>query len=465
MRRLRARGWPPRKIPSPIRPPARKNKLPLPVHSLIRKVTRLSQPRRRVCAAVLAAMALCRLAAPVCPAAAPSSLLRLPRFDGEAGGNFQMPQSGLEFRWRVTAESPPDEPRVRRGRLEIDGHGAHLVARATLDLASGVTQWEIETATADLAGVFPVLAPRHLPDYAHLFVTGTITAKGAGTLTAAGGFSGAATVEIDGASVRDFFGGWSAEGLSLRVGLPSLPSLETAPAQRLALGVFSRPAANIDVRDAAAEITFDGGSRIHFSNTKVAGYGGSVAVSPFTLDLGAPSVSARVRVENIDSASLAAFLPGGIAEAHGRFSGELDLAWSPQTGVVPGVGKLELVKAPGAAIRLSKAPGFFTANMLPRLYLLPDSLGFLQRWLSIKNPAYDVLQKIERGEVPIAVDAITINFTPDGDEQGRSASVVIAARPVDPKSAVKNLRINVNVTGPVTKVLEIGATDRVQIGF
>ena len=85
--------------------------------------------------------------------------------------------------------------------------------------------------------------------------------------------------------------------------------------------------------------------------------------------------------------------------------------------------------------------------------------------ISLKNPAYDTLKKIEEGEMPIAVKTITINFTPDGDENGRSASVVIAARPSDPRSAVKNLRINVNVTGPLTEVLQMGAANRVQIGF
>lgn len=404
------------------------------------------------------------LLVPLACAAAPS-LLKLPMFDGEVSGELALFRGNVDVRWRVVAESPPEEPGVRRGRLELSGHGAQVAAVATLDLKSGVTRWKIEKAEADLAELFPALSPHLLPDFAHLFASGRITAEGGGEVTADGSVSGALAIVISDASVRDFFGGWAAEGLDARIELPALPALTTAPGQHLALRRFTHASAGVEIRDTQTDIGYGSDGRIHLSNTKTYGYGGLIEMAPFALNPLAPEVSTRVRIENIDSESLAAFLPGSIAETHGRFSGDLALSWSPETGVVPGDGKLELVKAPGTAIRLSKAPGFFTANMLPRIYFLPDSLGFLQRWFSIKNPAYDVLQKIERGESPIMVDAITINFTPDGDELGRSASVVIAARPADAKSAVKNLRINVNVTGPITKVLEMSTTDRVQIGF
>jgi hypothetical protein len=431
------------------------------VHPIVRKLAGVFRPRRN---AWLAALVMLSSWTPADAVAGPS-LLKLPMFDGEVSGDFSMPGSGVECHWRMAAESPRDEPGIRRGRLEVDGMGAHIVARATLNLASGVTRWEIEKATADLAEVFPALAPLHLPDFAHLGVTGAVSAGGGGQLTSSGDFSGAVTLTITDAAVRDFFGGWAAEGINLRVEFPALPALETKPAQRLTLAGFTHDAAGVEIRDAETEIGRGSDGRIHFSNTKVSACGGVIFVEPFLLDPSAPDVSTRVRVEGVDSESLAAFLPGGIAEAHGRFSGELSLGWSPATGIVPGIGKLELIKAPGTAIRLARAPGFFTSDMAPRLYFLPESLGFLRRMISLKNPAYDTLKKIEEGEMPINVDAITISFTPDGDEAGRSATVVIAARPADQKSAVRKLRINVSVTGPITKVLKMGASDRVQIGF
>ncbi len=432
---------------------------------LARQIAGLFQPRRLARRVALVTAAGLSLTLPCANAAAAPSFLKLPRFDGEVSGDFSMPQNGLELHWRLKVESPENEPGIRRGRLELEGQGAHVVARASLDLATGVTQWEIEKAEADLAEIFSLVAPLRLPDFAHLSVTGTVTAQGGGRLAADGAFSGAAVVTITDAAIRDFFGGWSAEGLDARVELPSLPELRTAPGGKLALRSFSFPSAGVEMRDAATDAEYAADGRIHFSNTKVSGYGGGIAVEPFTLDPAAPAVATRVHVENIDSASLAAFLPGSVAEAQGCFSGELALRWSPQAGVVPGVGKLALVQAPGASIRMSKTPGFFTSNMEPRLYFLPESAGFLRRWFSLENPAYDTLKKIEEGEMPISVENITINFTPEGDEAGRSASVMIAARPSDPKSAVKNLRININITGPVSKMLEIGTADRVQIGF
>ncbi|MDR1010944.1 MAG: YdbH domain-containing protein [Opitutaceae bacterium] len=428
---------------------------------IVRKLAGVFRPRRNAWLAAFGALLLWTQT----DATANPSLLKLPMFDGEVSGDFAMPGIGVECHWRMTAGSPRDEPGIRRGRLEVDGMGAHIVARATLDLASGVTRWEIEDATADLAEVFPALAPLHLPDFAHLGVTGSVSAGGGGQLTPLGDFSGAVILTITDAAVRDFFGGWAAEGINLRVEFPALPALETKPAQRLTLSGFTHEAAGVEIRDAETDIGCGNDGRIHFSNTKLSACGGVIFMEPFSLNPSALDVSTRVRVEGIDSESLAAFLPGSIAEAHGRFSGELSLGWSPATGVVPGIGKLELIKAPGAAIRLARTPGFFTSDMTPRLYFLPKPLGFLRRIFSLENPAYDTLKKIEESEMSIDVDAITINFTPDGDEAGRSATIVIAARPADRKSAVKNLRINVNVTGPITKVLEMGTTDRVQIGF
>lgn len=400
---------------------------------------------------------------PVAAAAFP--LLKLPAFDGEMSGDFESPGTGLALHWRISAESPPEEPGVRRGRLEIEGQGVRIVARATLGLANGVTRWEIEKTSADLAVVFPNIASHLLPEFAHLSVSGTMSAEGHGTLTSSGDFNGAATLVISDAEVSDFFGGWSAKGLDARVEFPALPALRTAPAQRISLRAFSHPDVGVELGDITTEAALGDDMRIRFSNTKLAAYGGAVTLEPFTLDPAAPSVATSVHVEGVDSRSLAGFLPGSVAEANGRFSGGLALAWSPGTGVVPGVGKLSLIKAPGTSIRLTSAPGLFTSGMDQRLYFLPESAGFLRRVFSLKNPAYATLKKIEEGSMPINVENITISFTPDGDEQGRSASVVIAARPADGKSAVKRLRINVNVTGPLSKVLEMSTTDRVQIGF
>lgn len=402
-----------------------------------------------------------------CTAGAAPSLLRLPAIDGEFSGDYLAPQSGLAFHWHIAVESPSDTPRIRRARLAADGHGAHVVALATHDLVSGVTHWEIENAHADLAETFPVLAARFLPDFASLMISGKLSLTGGGDVSAAGEFSGRAVAEIRDASVRDDARGWSAEGITTRIELPSLPALKTAGAESQPISIrrFTHEASGVALEDVRTSVALDEGMRVRFTSATARALGGAVSLDGFDIDSHAPNLTTVVHVDDIESAQLAKFLPDAISEVHGRFAGALTLHWTPATGVKLGNGKLTLQKAAGSTLRLAPSPGFFTSNMDSRLYVLPPSWGFLRRLISIKNPAYDTLKQIENGEQPIAVESIAINFTPEGDTAGRSASVIIAARPTNPQSAIKKLSINVNVNGPLVKVLEMSTAGNLKISF
>jgi len=205
--------------------------------------------------------------------------------------------------------------------------------------------------------------------------------------------------------------------------------------------------------------------RIHVGGVEARGAGGAIGVEAFDFVPSAPAVSTTVRVSDIDSGKLAHLLPGAISEASGRFNGSVLLFWNPSDGLRIVNGSLWLEQALGSMLRFVSTPGFFTDNMDKRIYFLPPSFGFLRRWVSLKNPAYDTLKEIEEGRQPLRVQNITITFTPEGDKKGRSATVAIEARPTDPKSAIQRLRINVNVNGPLTQVIEMFSRGGVQISF
>jgi len=414
----------------------------------------------------------------------PPALLQLPAFDGEFSGDFLMPQTGggggkssgaagLAFHWHIVVESPADAPGARRARVEVSGHGARVVASAELDLASGVTHWKIESAEVDLAAAFPVLAPLWLPDFASLGVAGKLVVSGEGSVDASGKWSANLAADVRDATLRDDAGGWLAEGVSAHVEFPALPALDTgvAQAQPVTIRRFTHGATQLALEDARASFAMSdsggagGALRIHVGGVTARVADGEIAVDAFDFTPAAPAVATTVHVRDIESGNLTHLLSGTISEARGRFTGAVALSWNPTDGLRPGAGQLSLQKADGTMLRLAATPGFFTANMDSRLYFLPPAFGFLRNWLSLKNPAYDTLKEIENGVQPIIVENITIKFTPDGDDAGRTATVGIEAKPTNPKSSIQHLRINVNVSGPLAKVVEMLSTDRIQISF
>ena len=435
-------------------------------------------------------------------APSPLPLLQLPAFDGEFSGDFLAPNTGggngLTFHWHIVAESPADAPGVRRAHLDVTGHGAHIVATAELDLASGITHWKIESAEADLAEAFPLLASFLLaPDssFASLGVAGKLVVSGEGSVDTSGKWSANLVADIRDATLRSDAQGWLAEGVSARVEFPALPSLKTGATQTQPLTIrrFTHNATQLTLDDVSTSFSMDesgtatgtttttgtktgatttaatespgGALLIHVGSVTARAADGTIAVDAFDFTPAAPSVATTVRVRDIESGNLAHLLAGTISEARGRLNGSVALLWNPTDGLQPGKGRLMLQKTGGSILRLAPTPGFFTSNMDSRIYFLPPSFGFLRNWLSLKNPAYNTLKEIENGEQPIRVENITITFAPDGDKKGRSATVLIEAKPTNPKSAIQHLRINVNVSGPLAQVLQLISTGRIQVSF
>ena len=414
---------------------------------------------------------------PSSPASSPSSapaLLQLPAFDGEFSGDWLMPQTGLKFHWHIAAESPANSPGVRRARLDITGHGARVIALAELNLASGVTRWKIESAEVSLAEALSALAAlklKELEDFASLVITGKLVVSGEGSVDMAGKWTAGIVADIRDATVRDDAEGWIVEGVFARVEFPALPSLKTGAApQPLTVRRFTHGAMQIALEDVRTSFALDEGGaggalRIRTPGVEARVAGGTVALGAFNFTPSRPAVVTTVQATNIDSAEIARLLPGAVSEARGRFTGAVTLAWDPSAGLRPVNGRLLLQQATDSMMRLAATPGFFTSNMDKRLYFLPPSTGFLRRWISLKNPAYNTLKDIEEGRQAIIVDAVTISFVPEGDSSGRSATVLIEARPSNSRSAIRRLRINVNVSGPLTRVVEMFATGRVQVSF
>jgi hypothetical protein len=95
--------------------------------------------------------------------------------------------------------------------------------------------------------------------------------------------------------------------------------------------------------------------------------------------------------------------------------------------------------------------------MPERFALLPAWFGPLSRWLSPVNPGFADLVAIEMGRTALAVDSLEVRLTPAGDSLGRSARVLVNARPEIAGTSVGPVTFEVGVRGPLAYVLRIGA--------
>jgi hypothetical protein len=132
------------------------------------------------------------------------------------------------------------------------------------------------------------------------------------------------------------------------------------------------------------------------------------------------------------------------------------LKWSAATDFQVGVGHLELRDDEPTVVRLSPSFGLLTGRLEPYLDLSAYIGKTLGRLIHPENPAYKDLQSVELGKSELRVSSLRVNLTPDGDEQGRSATVQFVAQPMEKGSTVKKVTFDVNVAGPLNAVLKLG---------
>ena len=79
------------------------------------------------------------------------------------------------------------------------------------------------------------------------------------------------------------------------------------------------------------------------------------------------------------------------------------------------------------------------------------------------NPAYAPLSRVELGQTPLALRLLRLELHPQGDADGRTATLVLNAEPKD-SQLIAPLEIKVNVSGPLDQLVKLGMNDRVNLG-
>ena len=377
----------------------------------------------------------------------------LPPITGELSGDFtsSLLPGAPAVHWQLELRGA-EAGAGRAAKLQGNAEGLVLHAETTLtSLDAG--SWRLTEAKIDLARWWPVLAAKFLPS------ADAASAEGALTLAGEGAFAGSRVGGRAQLALRDGQWRWPAKdltfsGVALSGSLAALPALTSA--EPFAVTIREASVAGVAAREVAIEFSVDAAERVQVRRATAQVFGGGVEVTPFEFPLARPAVKTDLHFTAIEIGQLARFLPPVLAAASGKVSGRMSLAWTQAEGFVPGSGRLQIDPGGAASIRLAPQPGFFTRSVSRRL-----PAGW-PRWFSIENPAYAPLRALEMGETPLHIESLDVGLRPEGDAEGRTARVVLTARPEADK-VIKSVRFEVNVAGPLADVLKLGVVHGVQV--
>ncbi|MEX2044825.1 MAG: YdbH domain-containing protein [Opitutus sp.] len=346
----------------------------------------------------------------------------------------------------------------RLADLVVEAPGLMLRGEARMQTLS-TGSWRFDEARIEVASWLPIVARALNLDLPGLEAEGEFVLSGAGEVRA-GEPSGRVQLEWRDGALRDSTQGWAIEGIGLRGTLGRIPSI--ASDGPLTLGFREATGFGLTTRNGMVEFSIDADGTVRIARATSEFMEGRVELAPFEFKPGQPETSAEVRFDGVEVGQLAGLLPPVLTSAEGRVSGRMTLGWSAAGGLQPGNGRLQIDPGQAASLRLSAAPGFLTSRVPRRLSLLPDWLGPLARAFSPENPVYETLRAIEMGEMRLEVNSLDIGLLPEGDPAGRTARVVVTARPAR-ADVVDSVRFEVNVFGPLVEVLRLGLEGRVDV--
>ncbi|MDO8539441.1 MAG: hypothetical protein Q7S40_03305 [Opitutaceae bacterium] len=394
-------------------------------------------------------------------ASVPSSL---PPVSGELSGEFTpLKISGVPaLKWKVSLRAGPAAA-PRHADLEINGPGTAVRGEAIVDTWDAAS-WRVSDARIEVAPWFAALAPMLGTALTGMTAEGTATIGGSGTLNA-GKFGGQIEMNWRDGALRNSTAGWAITGVTVHGKLAQLPAL--ASDGPVTLTFREANGAGIVARDGRIEFSVDFHRRVHVLRATMGLMEGRVAFTPFVFDPDKPEVQTDAEFEHVELSRFAAYLPAVLAEARGPVSGRMQVNWSVKDGLRSASGTLRPETAVAASIRLAPSPGFLTSrlpeNVRERIDLLPSWFGPIRKLFRPVNPAYETLRAIEMGESRLELKTLELSVSPGGDINGRTARIVLMAKPSANESVVDSVRFEINVNGPLADLVKLGLEGRVKM--
>jgi len=372
--------------------------------------------------------------------AASAAPLALPRLDGEFSGDLALLKSpATPLHWTLRLATAAGEQRT--AAFEANGPGIALRAEAQLD-AAGAGTWHLVEARLDLGRWLGILASVGGADLASVSLTGEITASGNGSWTSAAP-GGQLQLQLRQGQLDDPALKLHLDGVECAIAIQDLAARKTAPTQ-----VLTWQGGHYDIVTLGpGRVVFAlAGDEVRVDEAKLSAFDGELSLGGFRFSMQQAEFGGTARVAGLDLAQLLPLLPPGVVqEAHGRVDGEITLR-RDASGIHLGTGRLALRAGAPADVRLAPTPGLLSSS-------LPEAV----------KKYYPGLTGIEQGRVPIRADALEINLMPDGDADGRTATIHLAGGPVDPNLRAP-LDLVVNVHGPLESLVRFGTDSRLRFG-
>jgi Dicarboxylate transport len=326
------------------------------------------------------------------------------------------------------------------GRLQAGGSGLEVRAEGSLDPATLELKFKLTEFSLDVEPWQDFLQ--------RLVVLPGGTAELAGQVTGQAGGRLAGKKLLLGGALRLREGRFknkaravSAEGVEFDLELMELDKFQSKPGT---LRVRELSTGRLVMREVDAGFAFENAGKIAVSRATLKTLGGRVSVEPFKYFLSQRGqLDLVVLVDGLNLEEVLALTSNLPAKATGRVDGRLPLHLE-EGGVRLGTGWLALT--PGVATEIQfTAPGLLTDGM------------------AANTPSYAVLKKIESGLLRLNVSELRLEIRPPDAPPGRSAQLHLAGEPADP-GVKAPVTLDLNVNGPVEKLINLGLDSRVSFG-
>lgn len=377
-----------------------------------------------------------------------------PALTGDLSGSFEL-AGAPAIHWTILAQ--PADKGQRAARLEADAEGLSVRAELRSDLSTGELTWQLEQASVDLALWADAAANYLALRLPALAASGKVRLSGVGTIEN-GVPTGSVAVECTDVMLRDPIRGWKMDGIGLhgQFAVSGITATSTTP---LELTVGNIATSRFGARGLLIRGELKAGQILSVSAARVEIAGGEMEAEPFDLLLGPPvALNTQVHLRRIGLEDVVALFPSGLSFARGRLHGDVRIGWNSKDGFDIGIGSLRFDDVEPTYLRLAPNRGLFTGR-LPGWY--STLFGALGGMLFSSNPVQD-LSKVELGETELQVNSLEIKLTPQDSAMGRSATVLVDARPVK-SSSIERVRFTVNVHGPLAEVLRLTIREPVSL--
>lgn len=369
----------------------------------------------------------------------PPAEWKLPPLDGELSGEFDAIKLGGAPKVKWTATLRTATPRERHLVFSLEGHGLRLRGEARVD-PMGEGSWQLHEAEIDFGVWFGWLAPSAAPELADLIIAGSVSASGEGTWRG-GKVGGRAKIALRDGRLESPARKSRFEGVVFTVTIEDLQARRTAPGQNFTWtsGRYDQ----VDLGAGSVEFRLDG-DQVKIALATIAVFDGDLAVRSVEFSTKKPEFTASAQMTGVDIGKLVFLLPEILTQASGRLDGYVDLTRDAK-GISIGEGYLGLRPGEPATLQFVSRPGVLSAALPPAI-----------------NKLYPGILQMETAGIPLQADELQVRFVPRGDEEGRTAWVHLAGRPVDP--AFKGpIDLTLNVRGPLDELFNAGANSTLRL--